>query len=437
MLDTIGKSSIEELFSSIPSSYRTSAPLELPLKLSELDIKKRLQVFLNHSEYTNFLGAGACEHFSPSWISDQLLRSEWYTSYTPYQAEASQGTLQAIFEFQSVVSSLFGKEVANASMYDGATALTEALLMAVRVKKKSTVVVVKSIHPEYQETIETYLKAAEINTIYVNFNDQGLFDQQQLKEILKERKNISAIAVQSPNFFGLTEDIDLIAKKARNNDALTIACTTDMSSTILFKSFGDSGVDIAVGEGLGFTGGMNLGGPGVGLFACDKTLVRQMPGRLVGMTTDANNKPGFVLTLSTREQHIRRERATSNICTNHNLTALAFLMTICAYGRTGFSKLARTNFKKTLYFREELKKNQVPVKFLSTHYNETVVDLKNENILNKKLEQALEQKIIAGISLKKFYPHLDGLLLIATTELHSDTQIKKLAQILGDNHESR
>jgi glycine dehydrogenase subunit 1 len=435
MLKEVNKNSIDDLFSSIPPQARLKTPLDLPKKLDELQIKKKLQFFLSPPPYKSFLGAGACEHFVPEWISQQLLRAEWYTSYTPYQPEASQGTLQAIFEFQSMVASLFGLSFANASMYDGATALTEALLMAIRTKGKKTVLLSKTIHPEYRETAKTYLSAAGYKIVEIFYNQNGVTDQEQVKTIFKDLKSdIAAIAIQSPNFFGLFENVSSMISMTKIHDAFFIGCNTDASSCALF-SFGKLGADIAIGEGLGLLGGISLGGPGVGLFACKKELLRQMPGRLIGETTDKNGRTGYVLTLSTREQHIKREKATSNICTNHNLMALAFSMTLSAYGKTGFFNLAKTNVKKSLYFRQCLQKlGKIPI-FLGPHYNETIIKLDSLMLLEKRLNIALKRGMIAGLPLKKFYPELYDCLMVATTELHEDEEIKLLAEILAGTHD--
>lgn len=431
MLKTMGKSSIEELFSSIPKSAQLDRALNLPKAMDEKALKKELSSFLASSPIS-FLGAGATLHFAPEWISQQLLRAEWYTSYTPYQPEASQGTLQGIFEFQSMVASLFGMEVANGSMYDGATALTESLLMAVRTQGRKKVILSKTIHPEYREVVHNYFKMAELSVIEIDFLS-GITDLEKLKATLKEiGPECAAIAIQSPNFFGRIEEFFTISQLAHEHNALMIGVTTDLSACPLLPSFKTLGADIAVGEGLGLLGAINLGGPGVGLFACLKSLIRQMPGRLAGQTTDRKGQVGYTLTLSTREQHIRREKATSNICTNHNLMALALSMNLASYGQTGFLNLAKINLRKTLLFRKSL---GVDVAFLGPHYNETVIDFKDKNILLERVKKAREKGLLAGVTLEKFYPELSSHLLVSTTELHEDSDIKKLANILsGANH---
>lgn len=436
MLKAVNKNSLEELFSSIPENARLKRDLILPKMMDERQLKKHLIPFSSPLNLINFIGAGATDHFVPEWVSQQLLRAEWYTSYTPYQPEASQGTLQAIFEFQTMVASSFGLEVANASMYDGATALAEALLMAIRIKNKKTVLLSSAIHPEYRETVRTYLTAANFKIVENECDGSGASSLASTRQLIEENKDdLAAIAIQSPNFFGRIEDVEQLADLAHQHDSLLVGVSTDMSSTAILPSFGYLGADIAVGEGLGLLGSLTLGGPGVGLFACSLPLLRQMPGRLVGETTDSKGERGFVLTLSTREQHIRRERATSNICTNHNLMALAFSMTLAAYGKEGFVKLAKTNLKKTLYFRRLLQEHGLEIAYLGPHYNETVIRFHSESQLLKRLDGARKHNIIAGLALGKFYRNLTNCLLVATTELHEDHDIRTLAKVLSGSHD--
>lgn len=435
MLAVTGKQSLDELFSSIPDAARLKRELALPKRLDELALKRALSSQAACPNFVSFLGAGATEHFVPEWVSQQLLRAEWYTSYTPYQAEASQGTLQAIFEFQSMVASLFGLPIANASMYDGATAFVEALLMAIRITGKKTVLVSRAIHPEYRTCLHTYFDAANFRIIEIPIDKAGQTDAKALELAFHTASNdIAAIAVASPNFLGRLEDIENIASRAHHADALAVHVTTDMTALALVRSPGSAQMDIAVGEGLGLVGGLNMGGPGVGMLACRKLFLRQMPGRLAGLTTDKHGNPGYVLTLSTREQHIRREKATSNICTNHNLMALAFAMTLSAYGKSGFRDLARINVKKTLYFRRCVHQLGGRIAFLGAHYNETVLDLGHE--LDERVAHAQAQGIFAGLALERFYPELKGHLLVACTELHRDEDVQRLSEILcGARHD--
>lgn len=430
MLKQIGRTSLDDLFASVPEELQLKGALDLPAPLDEMSLKRDLLKLSERAPVVNFIGAGACQHFVPEWVSQQLLRAEWYTSYTPYQPEVSQGTLQAIFEFQSMVASLFGLEVANASLYDGATALVEALLMAIRATNKKSVALSLAIHPEYRATVSSYLVPIGIRIIDLPFDDTGVTDLRSLEIVLKGG-DIAAIAFASPNFFGRIEGAKDFLSLTAPHKALIIGCTTDPSASALWSSFGEEGADIAVGEGLGFVGALNLGGPGVGLLAARKSLLRQIPGRLVGYTTDKTGRDAFTLTLSTREQHIRREKATSNICTNHNLMALAFSMTMASYGKSGLIALATKNLKKTLLLRNHLRHMQIPISFNGHHYNETVINLGDETITEQRLKKARQHNIVAGLKLSRFYPALAGHVLINTTELHSDQDIKNLALILS------
>jgi len=425
LLNIINKKSLDELFVSIPDKLKLHRELNLPKALDELNLKRELLDLATSRSLTNFLGAGATAHFVPEWISQQLMRAEWYTSYTPYQPEVSQGTLQAIFEFQTMTASLFGLEIANASMYDGATALVEALLMAVRVTNIKSVALSRAIHPEYRACVRTYLDFADIKIHEYDFDHRGI------TQIPEEFLPVAAYAVQSPNFFGQLEDIKSWSDHAHQNNSLLIACTTDTSSCALFSSFGFLGADIGVGEGLGFLPGISMGGPGVGLLAAKKNLVRQMPGRLVGQSVDRKNHVGYVLTLAAREQHIRREKATSNICTNNNLMALALAMCWASYGPEGLKNLALTNIYKTKYFRSCLEKYNILSNFNQAYYNETVVKLENQELLQKRIKIAHEKNIIPGLELANYYPELSNYILVATTELHEEKNIKLLADILG------
>lgn len=433
MLEAIGKKSIEELFSSIPSNLIFSNLLKLPKAKDERELKKSLTNLINPLKLINFLGAGACEHFVPEWISQQLLRAEWYTSYTPYQSEVSQGNLQALFEFQSMVKSLLGQEIANASMYDGATALVEAVLLAHRVNQKNIVLVPHNIHPHYEQTLKTYLQHTNIKIVHIDFDKQGMVCFNSFYKALEQFENqICASCIQTPNFFGLFEDVTAFTKILSEKNIFSIAINTDCSALALIAPLGDLGFDVCVSDGIGLVGSLSMGGPGVGLFATKQKYLRQMPGRIVGLSTDKNNELGFVLTLSTREQHIRREKATSNICTNHNLMALALSMTLSSYGKSGFIDLAFKNIHKTLYFRKKLLEFGIKPEFNNPHYNETVIKLGSSEHVKKFLNKARTKNIIAGFNLGIFFKNLNSHLLIATTELHEEEEITQLARLLGE-----
>ena len=428
MLSFINKPNIKSLFNSIPEKVKLKKKLNIPKGICELNLKKELLKKSSFNCKLSFLGAGAVSHFVPEIVSQLLLRSEWYTSYTPYQPEISQGTLQAMFEFQTIIANIFGCDIANSSVYDGSTALVEACLMAKRIKSKADIVLLsRSIHPEYREVCATYLNAANIKIIEINIDENGCTDINDLENLLsKNIDSIIAIAYQIPNFFGQLEDQRKLIKLAHIYNTLIISVNTDPLAFGIIESPAFIGADIVVGEGISFCGHLNLGAPGLGLFACSKKYIRQMPGRLVGKTIDSKNNQGFVLTLSTREQHIRRERATSNICTNHNLMALAFSITISLYGKKGFYDLAVKNIKQAMFFRKEAINAGLKIKFKGPHFNESVIVFSSQKQLEEKLNKLSNKKIFAGCSLFRWYPEFNGCLLVTTTELHNIIDINEL-----------
>jgi len=428
MLDLIEKPNIEALFKSIPGEARLKRSLNLPTALSEIELKKILEQKAGSAPALNFLGAGAVTHFVPELVSQLLLRGEWLTAYTPYQPEVSQGTLQAIFEFQTIVASLFGCEVANASMYDGATALAEGLLMAARLKPNAkTLIISKNIHPEYRQVCHTLLGAAGLNIIEVPYTTNGTTDLKILEQLLHQHTNdVAAFAYQTPNFFGQLESQKSLIDLTHQYQALALVANTDPVAFGAVESPGNLGADIVVGEGIGLCGHLSLGAPGVGLFATSQAYLRQMPGRLCGATIDSESNRGFTLTLSTREQHIRREKATSNICTNHGLMALAFTITSSLYGKTGFQKVAKRNLQKTIYFRQKAKAAGLRILFDGPFFNETVISFASSHELDNKLKSLEAKDIFAGVKLGRWYPEHPNDLLINTTELHSDADIDLL-----------
>ena len=430
MLAKIDRPSIKSLFDTIPSSYQLKDRLALDRPLSELELKQELTQRAGQNSFVSFLGAGASPHFVPEAVSQMLLRSEWYTAYTPYQPEASQGTLQAIFEFQTIVANLFGCDIANASMYDGATAFAEALLMSLRLKPQTKKVLVSSaIHPEYREVAQTYLHAAGFEISEISLTQNGLTNDTELQNYLQNKASeYACFAYQTPNFFGQLESQKKLNDMAHQNDLLAVGIHAEPASLGLMQSAGEAGADIVVGEGIGFCGHLSLGAPGVGLFATREKYLRQMPGRLCGQTTDKDGKRGFVLTLSTREQHIRREKATSNICTNHNLMALAMTMSISLYGENGFKNLAKQNLENTSYLREQLKKYQIRTSFDGAHFNETVAEFHSRDKLLDVMHRLQSEHIFAGVDLYRWYKQFDKHLLINTTELHSQKQIDLLVK---------
>ncbi|MFA6618784.1 MAG: aminomethyl-transferring glycine dehydrogenase subunit GcvPA, partial [Candidatus Neomarinimicrobiota bacterium] len=353
MLKKIGVDQFEDLLKNIPEHLMLGISLDLPPALSELEIQQEMQTQLEKNlacnQAVSFLGAGAYEHFIPSVVDFITSRPEFATAYTPYQAEVSQGTLQLMYEFQSLICELSGMDVSNASMYDAATAMAEAAIMAKNIKRKKNEVIVSStIHPLYRKTLATYAEAQDIMLVECPFkNDQT--DMDALKSMLNE--NTSAIIVQSPNFFGAIEDTAAFSELAHKNDSLFIQGVDPISLTLL-KTPGEVNADITFGEGQSLGNHLNFGGPYLGLFAAKQEYVRRMPGRIAGMTEDVDGKRGYVLTLQTREQHIRREKATSNICSNQALCALAATVYLALMGKTGLTKVAELSLQKAHYLQE-------------------------------------------------------------------------------------
>src|SRR5271157_4074872 len=347
MLAAIGVKSVEELFSTIPEAYRLKKPLNLPGPLSEPEVIEyfRARAAENSLGYTSFLGAGVYNHLS-SVITDTVLqRGEFLTSYTPYQAEISQGTLQAIFEFQTLMCQLTGQEVANASMYDGSTATTEAVLMAERLTGKRRVLVARSVHPEYREVLKTYAKNSGLKVEEIGYTAAGTVDAKELQSALRD--DVCAVVAQSPNFFGAIESLPPLAEAAHASGALLVTAITEGVSLGVVRPPAEA--DIVAMEAQSFGLAPSYGGPFAGVIASKEKFVRQMPGRLAGQTVDMDGRRGFVLTLATREQHIRREKATSNICTNQALVALMVNIFMAVYGKVGLKELAKQNLAKTAY----------------------------------------------------------------------------------------
>lgn len=428
MCETVGVGSINELFQSIPEHLRLRQNLDLPSPLSEIELLGHLQSLSEKNrtveQYTSFLGAGAYKHTVPAAVGALVSRGEFKTSYTPYQPELAQGTLQAIFEFQTMIASLLGMEIANASNYDGSTALAEAVLMALRINKRKKILLSKSIHPEYRQVVRTTLHSLGFEIEEIGWDEAGTVDLQQLDNQLSQE--VSAVCLQSPNFFGIVEDQAFIAERAHSQGALFIAVNTDPVALGMLAPPGSLGADIAVGEGNSFGGSLNLGGPYVGLFATKKQFVRQIPGRLVGETVDSEGKRGFVLTLNTREQHIRREKATSNICTNQSLCALAAAIHLALLGPEGLSKLALLNFSKAEFAKKLLL--QIPgvtLLFQGNTFHEFALRVPGN--VEKVLKKLLEKRIFGGLALGRLYPELEEGLLVCVTETHSKEKIERFA----------
>ena len=424
MLQAIGASSLEDLFSSIPEDCRRKTGLRLPDPATEWELNDIISALAQSMAvapaYKVFLGAGSYEHYIPASMSYLLGRSEFSTSYTPYQPEISQGTLQAIFEYQTFVASLLGMDVANASLYDGASALAEALLMAARVMGLKKVAISSLIHPLYRHVVHTYLEPAGFEIIELPYSADGRTDISGLDGM----EGLAGIAVQSPNFFGCVEDIAAVSTLARAIRTLTIVSFNEPLAYGLYKNPGSQGADICCGEGQSFGISQSFGGPGLGMFACRKQHIRSMPGRLVGKTVDIEGKPGFVLTLATREQHIRREKATSNICTNSSLCAVASAMYMASLGGSGLRELARLNYDKSEYFKSELRNAGFKIPFATSTFNEFVVEFSpGFEAVYKRL---LDLKIVAGLPLGSFYNELSDHCLLCVTETKSRQDIDAL-----------
>jgi len=429
MLSALGVSSLDGLFGMVPESNRFRGELNLPQPMSEWDLNRHMQELsgMNTSTDSNriFIGAGSYSHYIPEVVRHLIGRSEFATAYTPYQPEISQGTLQGIFEYQSLVARLLGLEVANASLYDGATALAEALLMAVRITKKEKVALSRAIHPLYRQVVATYLGPAGYEMVEIPFREDGRSQVSTLDEL----GDLAAVALQSPNFFGVIEDLAAAGRLLAEEKTLFICCFTEPLAYGLLKSPGSCGADIACGEGQSFGIPQSFGGPGLGMFACREKYMRNMPGRLVGQTTDADGKRGFVLTLATREQHIRREKATSNICSNQGLCAMASAMYMATIGGTGIRELAQLNRDKSEYLKRGLQRNGHRIVFESPTFNEFVVAFAGDA---GSIHAALLKKgIAAGLPLERFYPELSGACLLCATETLSKEDMDNLIQEIG------
>jgi len=427
MLSEIGVSSIDDLFSDIPESIRLKRKLDLPEAKPEMELVKHMSQMArkncNVDDYTCFLGAGAYDHYIPSVVSHIISRQEFYTAYTPYQPEISQGTLQAIFEYQTMICRLTGMDVANASMYDGASALAEAASMACSVTRRKEILIPECVHPENREVLSTYARFAGYKVITSSIKD-GRTDINDIESKISE--NTAAVIIQNPNFFGVIEDIKEIAEIAHKNKSLVIACCDPISLAIL-KSPGESGADIAVGEGQSLGNPLSFGGPYLGYFAVKKELMRKMPGRIVGETVDRDGKRGFVLTLQTREQHIRREKATSNICSNQSLNALTAAVYMTVMGKKGLKEVALLCAQKAHYAYEQLlKTGMFEPAFNAPFFKEFALRYKHDvAALNKKL---IEKKIIGGYELGKTYLGLKDGWLLAVTEKRTREDIERLVR---------
>jgi glycine dehydrogenase subunit 1 len=424
MLRRIGVKSFEELVADIPQEIRDQAEIQLPAGLSELETVEKIgnlaQLNRPASKMISFLGGGAYDHYVPAAVEHILLRSEFYTAYTPYQAEVSQGTLQAIYEFQSLIAALTGMDVANASMYDGATALAEGGLMACHHTKRKKLVVSSLVNPQYRQVLKTYSQGLGIELAEFSRKD-GVTDLDSLKSKLDG--NTASVLVQHPNFLGFLEPVEEMAELTHKAGALLVVSADPISLAIL-KPPGQYGADIATGEGQPLGMAVSFGGPHLGLFAARQELLRLMPGRIVGLTTDAKGRQGLVLTMQAREQHIRREKATSNICSNQALCALAATVYLSLLGRSGLKKVAELCLQKAHYLSQKL----TPA-FPSPFFREFAVKVDG---LDAKLAVLEKEGILGGIKLERHYPEMKGHLLVAVTEKRTQEEMDRLVAGLAD-----
>lgn len=430
MLKSIGINSVDALFEDIPAELRLSQRLNLQEAMSELEVTRLIKGIADKNKSTEdlvcFLGAGAYDHYTPSIIKHITSRSEFYTAYTPYQPEISQGTLQVIYEYQTMIAGLTGMDVANASMYDGATACAEAGMMAVENTKRKTLVVSKTVHPEIRRVLATYMRFVNVEVVEID-HSEGVTDLDKLKAAVNA--STAGVIVQNPNFFGIIEDISEVEKTAHANKAMLIVNVADPISLGILKSPGEMGADIVVGEGQAFGNALNYGGPYLGFMAATSKLMRKLPGRIVGETNDVDGKRAYVLTLQAREQHIRREKATSNICSNQALCALTAAIYLTTMGKQGLKEAATQSMSKAHYaYNEIIKTGKYKPVFNKPFFKEFAVssDISASDI-NAEL---LKKDILGGYDLSKDYSELSNSLLFCVTEKRTKAEIDSLVNIL-------
>lgn len=430
MLKAIGLESVDQLFDDIPKDVHLNREIDLPNAKSELEVTNYLKELADKncslSKLTSFLGAGAYDHYIPSIINHIISRSEYYTSYTPYQPEISQGTLQYIFEFQTLIANLTGMDSANASLYDGGTAIVEAALMAAAYSRKDEIIISRSVKPDARKILQTYAHVQDLKVIEVDVKD-GVTDVEALEGLVND--NTAAVIVQSPNFFGIIEDLKTIGEVAHKGKKTTFVAAVDPISLGILKKPGDLGVDVVVGEGQALGIPVSFGGPYLGFMAVKNDYIRKIPGRIVGQTEDLDGKRSFVLTLTAREQHIRREKATSNICSNQGLNSLAATIYMVTLGKEGLREVALQSTKKAHYAYEQMiKSGKFKPMFDKPFFKEFAItsDLKPADI-NAVLR---EEMIIGGYDLGLEYPEFEGGVLYAVTEKRTKDEIDKLTSVL-------
>jgi glycine dehydrogenase subunit 1 len=433
MLRIIGIDSIDELYRHIPEPLRKRAKIDLPDGLTETRVRRRLAALASKnaaaSDWSFFLGGGIYHHFIPSAVDAVISRSEFSTSYTPYQPEVSQGTLQALFEYQTLICQLTGMEISNAGVYDGASAAAEAVLMSRRIQpaRRRRVLVSKALHPQYRAVISTYLRNLDdMQLEEISFDPSGATDVDELQAKLNDQS--ACVVVGYPNFFGIIEDLGPIQTACTREGAQLITVTAEPLALGVLKPPGAWGADIAVGEGQSLGVPMTLGGPGYGFFACQKKFVRSLPGRLVGETVDTEGRRGFVLTLATREQHIRREKATSNICTSQTLCTLASTVFMSLLGKTGLRRLGEVNVSRSHHARDCLvNEAKLEACFSGPFFNEFVVRAKNLEAIVKRCEA---ERVVPGLALGRWYPDLKDCLLVCVTEMNDREEIDRVVRLI-------
>ena len=430
MLSEIGVGDIEELFKDVPNDALLKSAIDLPSHKSEMEVETSITSFAKKNKTTNvfpsFLGAGNYSHHIPASVDHLIQRGEFLTSYTPYQPEIAQGTLQALFEFQTQVSLITGMEVANASMYDGATATSEAVLMACRITRRDKIILSNGLHPHYNEVIETNSRHLKLS-----IDSTSVYNKKALCELIDE--NTACIVVQNPDFFGRVQDFTELSETCHQYGALLIIAVNEIISLGALTNPGEMGADIVSGEGQSLGNPISFGGPHVGLLSTREKFLRQMPGRLAGETVDEDGKRGWVLTLSTREQHIRREKATSNICTNSGLCALAFSIHLSLLGEDGFTQLAKINHQKAIDLSKAIESLDEVELINETFFNEFTLKLPKPAI--SIVEEMANKGVLAGVPVKRLIPHdidMENMLIVAATELTTNSDIEKFVTCLRE-----
>ncbi|MEY8302967.1 aminomethyl-transferring glycine dehydrogenase subunit GcvPA [Anaerosalibacter bizertensis] len=430
MLESIGVNSIEGLFNDIPEEVKLNRELNLNKSMSEIEVKKYLTNLATQNKTINdltcFLGAGAYDHYIPSIVDHIISKSEFYTSYTPYQAEISQGTLQYIFEYQTLISNLTGMDVSNASLYDGGSALGEASIMASNITRKDEIIVSKTVHPDSRRVLETYAHVQGLKLIEIDELD-GTTNLQQLEEKINE--NTAAVIVQSPNFFGIIEDIEAVEGITHSVKKTMLVVSVDPISLGILKSPGELGADIVVGEGQSLGIPLSYGGPYLGFIATKKKHMRKLPGRIVGQSTDVDGKRAFVLTLQAREQHIRRDKATSNICTNQGLNVLASVVYMVTLGKKGLREVATQSITKAHYAYDKITATgKYKPLFDKPFFKEFAI---TSNVSGEKInDELLKENILGGFILENSYPQYENGVLYCVTEKRTKKEIDTLASVL-------